>query len=152
LGEEVEDVARCRNPKGVLADGMSSPQVTTIDIRRDVFDVGRAPIIKVLVDNVCAEKNFTNTRTLTTINVRPDNSTYQVLSLTKDRMSSKVNKTLETVHGQYEATLSKESLAKWFDGDGIELLAGEAKVGKGRVISVVHDQLLQLGRQTIEGG
>jgi hypothetical protein len=152
LSEEVEDVARCRKPKGVLADGMSSPQVTMIDIRRDVFGVGRAPIIKVLVDNVCAEKNFTNTRTLTTINVRPDNSTYQVLSLTKDRMSSKVNKTLKTVHGQYEATLSKESLTEWLGGDSIKLLAGEAKFGKGRVISMVHDQLLQLSGQTVEGG
>jgi hypothetical protein len=152
LNEEVEDVARCRKPKGVLADGMSSPQVTMIDFRRDVFGVGRAPNIKVLVDDVCAERNFANTMTLTTISVHSENSTDQVLSLPKDRMSSKVNKTLETMHGQYEATLSKESLAEWLDGDSIELLTGEAKIGKGRVISMVHNQLLQLSRQTVEGG
>jgi hypothetical protein len=66
-------------------------------------------------------------------------------------MSSKVNKTLETVLRQDEATLNKKSLAKRLDGDGIKLLVDEAKVGKARVLSMVDDQLLQLGGETVEG-
>jgi hypothetical protein len=66
-------------------------------------------------------------------------------------MSSKVNKTLKTVLRQNEATLNKKSLAKRLDGDGIELLVDKAKVGKARVLSMVDDQLLQLGRETVEG-
>jgi hypothetical protein len=75
-----------------------------------------------------------------------------ILSLTKDRMSSKVNKTLKTVLRHDEATLNEKSLAKRLDGDGIELLVDKAKVGKARVLSMVNDQLLQLGGETVEGG
>jgi hypothetical protein len=67
-------------------------------------------------------------------------------------MSSKVNKTLKTVLRQDETTLNEKSLAKRLDGDGIELLVDETKVGKARVVSMVDDQLLQLSRETVEGG
>jgi len=67
-------------------------------------------------------------------------------------MSSEVNKALETVLRQHETTLNKASLAEWLGGDSIELLVYETKIGKTRVIGVVHDQLLQLSRQTVKGG
>ena len=53
---------------------------------------------------------------------------------------------------QHEATLNQEFLAEWFGSDGVELLVREAKVGKARVVGMVHDQLLQLSGHADEGG